>query len=212
MGVNEYGKAKSVTQFRESVLSRGGVQQPNRYRVIMVDNTNRSIVCYPESVTLPQRSFNTVPYTPWGPVMQIPVRREYGECAMSFIIYEDWAERRFMENWMNAIIPPTASSSPSEVGVGYGERLYGPALSGLDNRREAVSEQYSDYTNSYNKSYGTILIGTQPSKTQSQGDYTSVMRLNEAYPLTITPTSLSSEATGYATYVAIFAFKDYLFE
>lgn len=218
MGINEYGKSKSITQFREAVISRGGVQQPNRYRVIMVDNQNRTIVCYPESVTLPQRSFNTVPYTPWGPVMQIPVRREYGECAMSFIIFQDWAERRFMETWMNTIIPPTASAEPSEVGVNYGQRLLGPALGGIASGiggvsdRQASTEKYSDYTNSYNRSYGTILIGTQPVETQSQGDYTSVIRLNEAYPLTITPTSLSSEATGYATYVAIFAFKDYSFE
>jgi hypothetical protein len=212
MGVNEYGKSKSIAEFRKSVISRGGVQQPNRYRVIMVDNSNTSIVCYPESVTLPQRSFNTVPYTPWGPVMQIPIRREYGECAMSFIIYQDWAERRFLENWMNGIVIPHASAAPSEAGVNYFQRLFGPGAGGLLSTREASGENYADYSNAYNNSYGTILIGTQPAEEQSLGKYTATLKLNEAYPLTITPTSLSSESSGYATYVVIFAFKDYVFE
>lgn len=212
MSLNEYGQSKSIGEFRQAVISRGGVQQPNRYRVLMVDNANTTIVCYPESVTLPQRTFNTVPYTPWGPVMQIPTRREYGECAMSFIIFEDWGERRFLERWMDSIIPPHSSAQPSAAGVNIAQRLFGPKPGGLFSSREVDSQKYSDYSNSYNNSYGTIFIATQPAKEQNTDSYTSTIRLNEAYPLTITPTSLSSEATGYSTFVAIFAFKDYLFE
>lgn len=214
MGIYEYGAAGKVSDFRQSVNSRGGIQQPNRYKVIMVDNRRSSILCYPESITLPQRSFNTVPFSPWGPIVQIPTRREYGECAMSFIIYQDWAERKFLERWMDTIIPPTASSTPSEVGVNIGQRLIGPGdlFGGLISTREVEAEDYSDYSNAYNNSYGTILIRTLGSNTQSFGNYTASIRLNEAYPLTMTPTSLSSEATGYSTFVAIFAFKDYLLE
>ena len=207
--------AKSITEFRKAVASRK-IQQPNKYKVIMQDNSTNQLTCYPESVTLPQRSFNTAPYTPWGPVLQLPVRREYGECAMSFIIYEDWAERRFLERWMDTIIPPTATDVPNEVGVSRTERFLGPSLGGVLNfanqNRTISSTQYGDYSNSFNNSVGTIQIYTGSIKTSDPlKTSTCLITLLDAFPLTLTPTQLASESTGYASFVGIFAFKEYFF-
>lgn len=204
MTITPDAAAKTISEFRSAVAARK-IQQPNRYKVLIQDNASNQLTCYPESVTLPQRSFNTAPYTPWGPILQLPVRREYGECAMSFIIYEDWQERKFLESWMDRIIPVPSSQSSSQI-VGSGNTI--------------TSNTYSDYSNAFNNSTGTVVITTNPIKIggnksverpADKGDETSNIILNEAFPLTITPTQLSSEATGYTTFVAIFAFKDYEF-
>jgi len=225
MSVENYATSTSITDFRQAVIKRGGVQQPNRYRVWLQNNQNSTLVCYPESITLPQRSFNTAPYSPWGPIMQIPIRREYGECSMSFIIYEDFAEKKFLESWMDSIMPPNPTEKPSPVGVNRIERAAGTSTGGaaiLDfaegqspsNIGQVSANAYGDVSRGYNSSVGKITIATfwTASQVTSNGGnsaYTSIHTLKEAYPLTITPISLSSEATGYTTFVVIFAFKEY---
>jgi hypothetical protein len=216
MATTQDAAANTITEFRNAVASRK-IQQPNRYRVILQDSKLNSLKCYPETVTLPQRSFNTAPYTPWGPMLQLPVRREYGECAMSFIIYEDWAERRFLERWMDTIIPPQASENPQEVGVNAAERFLGPSIGGIFDifngglSRSVSTSQYGDYSNPFNNSVGRIEIWTGPSDKNTNDVYSSKITLIDAYPLTLTPTALASEATGYASFVAIFAFREYIF-
>lgn len=207
--------AKTITEFRQAVASRK-IQQPNKYKVFIQDGSQNSLVCYPESVTLPQRSFNTAPYTPWGPMLQLPVRREYGECAMSFIIYQDWAERRYFERWMDTIIPRQASASADPVGVSYTERILGPSLgsifTGTGSRRISTS-QYTDYSTAFNSITGNIQIFplTIDSNKSDGGTMSCSINLIDAFPLTITPTQLSSESTGYTTFVVIFAFREYEF-
>jgi hypothetical protein len=207
-------RATSITQFRNAILARKGIQQPGKYVVQMIDGGFNTLSCYPESVTLPQRSFSTAPYSPWGPILQLPVRREYGECAMSFIIYQDWAERRFLENWMDKIIPPKSTEDADPVGVSALERIGGPAIGNIFDvltgaNRTIKTTKYSDYTNSFNTFTGTINI--YPLTVENQAKETCIITLKNAFPLTITPTQMSSEASGYTTFVAIFAFKEYEF-
>ena len=207
-------QASTITQFRNGVIARKGIQQPGKYYVSMSDGKLNTLTCYPESVTLPQRSFSTAPYSPWGPILQLPVRREYGECAMSFIIYQDWAVSRFFENRMDAIIPPKSTEEADEVGVNILERLGGPSVGNIFDiltgaNRTIKTTKYSDYTNGFNNFTGTIKIW--PLAVESQSNQTCTITLKNAFPLTITPTQMSSEATGYTTFVVIFAFKEYEF-
>ncbi len=207
-------QATTITQFRNAVIARKGIQQPGKYAVQIIDGKLNTLSCYPESVTLPQRSFSTAPYSPWGPILQLPVRREYGECAMSFIIYQDWAERRFFENWMDTIIPPKSTEDADPVGVSALERLGGPSVSNIfdvlaGTSRTIRTTQFSDYSNGFNTFTGTVKI--YPLTVENQAQQTCTITLKNAFPLTITPTQMSSEATGYATFVVIFAFKEYEF-
>lgn len=208
-------KARTITEFRQAVASRK-IQQPNKYKVMIQDGGLNPMVCYPESVTLPQRSFNTAPYTPWGPVLQLPVRREYGECAMSFIIYQDWAERRYFERWMDSIIPRETTENADPVGISTSERILGPTIGGIiggTSGRTISTSKYADFSNPFNRITGTVQIyplTIDSNKTQN-GIQSCNITLVDAFPLTITPTQLSSEATGYSTFVVIFAFKEYKF-
>ena len=199
--------ANTITNFRQRVLDNKGIQQVSRYKCTFVDPSLQPIFCYPESVTLPQRSFVQVPFSYWGPTEQIPIRREYGECAMTFIIYQDWYERRYFERWMDMVIPVTATEQSSVNGIGILQALVPLFTNPFSS--EVSANQYSDYSNTRDKQLGTILVSTLDASDNRQE--TCAVLMQDAYPVSITPTSLSSESTGYGTFVVVFAFKQYKF-
>jgi len=203
--------AKTISEFRRKVNDNKGLQQVSKYMVTFVDPLGEAMDCYPESVTLPQRSFVQVPFSYWGPAEQIPIRREYGECAMTFIIYQDWLERKYFERWMDLVIPPYASEESSGEGISFLQTIF-PVSNPFST--EISANQYSDYSNTIEKQLGNIVVyALNADHSPSQGGWSSnaVVHMTEAYPVSITPTSLSSEATGFGTFVVVFAFKRYGF-
>jgi hypothetical protein len=198
----------SITNFRQKVLNNGGMQQVSRYLCSFSDPVGEVIECYPESITLPQRSFVQVPFSYWGPAEQIPIRREYGECAMTFIIYQDWYERKYFERWMNLVIPTYATQQSSSDGIGIGQAIL-PIANPFNFEVEA--SKYSDYSNSKDKQLGTIIVYNLKNDDFNLNSSNSAVIMYDAYPVSITPTSLSSEASGYGTFVTIFAFREYEF-
>lgn len=212
---------RSLQQFKQTVLRAGGLQQVSRYEV-MFSSPSGMMKTYPENVTLPPRSFQTTPFTNWGPDYNIPTKREYGECAMSFYIYQDWYERRYFERWMDAVIPPSpASDGAAAAGLGPIETAAGAiglgGASGLFQDTTVSAENYSDYTKPYSSFGGLIQINclsTQSNTSNSSGTGSGInasMIMRDAYPLSITPTTMSSEASGYGTLVVVFTFRDYSF-
>jgi hypothetical protein len=201
--------ANTITQFRQKVLTNGGIQQVSKYLCTFADPLGETLQIYPESVTLPQRSFVQVPFSYWGPAEQIPIRREYGECAMTFIIYQDWLERKYFERWMDLIIPTHSTDTPPSDGIGALQ-----AITGIANpfNNEVDASKYTDYSNSKSKQLGSIVVYTlQADGNHTINDANAAIYMQDAYPVSITPTSLSSEATGYGTFVVIFAFRQYSF-
>lgn len=209
-------------QMRESILLAGGIQSPARYEASFSAPGLPAFTCYPENITLPPRSFQTTPFTNWGPDYNIPTKREYGECAMSFILYQDWFERRYFESWMNKVIPTSAAQEPPPAGLGFVQSTLNTLIpaassiySGLSDR-VALTENYSDYTTGYNNFGGLIQVNCLHSK-GNKGDYagngriTASLCMKDAYPLSITPTTLSAEASGYGTCVVVFTFREYVF-
>lgn len=206
--MNKNRTANTISNFRQKVLGYGGgLQQVSKYTVRFCDPLMESIECYPESVTLPQRSFVQVPFGYWGPAEQIPIRREYGECAMTFIIYQDWYERRYFERWMDLVIPTTNTEEASGDGIGFGQTLI-PISNPFST--EVSATQYSDYSNSMDKQLGTIMVFPLDAAEHDTKSTASIV-MTDAYPVSITPTSLSSEATGYGTFVVVFAMRQYIF-
>jgi len=215
---------RSLGQFKQTILKSGGLQQVSRYEVLFsVPSLGlATLKTYPENVTMPPRSFQTTPYTNWGPDFNIPTKREYGECAMSFYIYQDWYERRYFETWMNGVIPPNpASDSASAAGLGAVEIALGAigagGASGFLQDRSVGAENYADYTRPYSSFSGLIQINCLSVDSNSadplitKNDITASMLMRDAYPLSITPTTLSAEASGYGTMVVVFTFRDYTF-
>jgi hypothetical protein len=203
LNLNRTGDTKP--EFKKKILSfNGGLQQISRYKVMLVSPID-TMFCYPENIALPARSFQTVQYAPWGPDFNIPVKREYGECAMSFIIMQDWAERSFIEQWMDRVISTDIKSSNGGQGVKGG--IGGAALgSGGDS---VSADIYTDYTLDIRNYVGQIAI--QCLRHDSK-EPTSTLVMRNAYPLSITPTTLDSSVTGYGTFVTIFTYRDYYFE
>lgn len=203
--------AKTIGGFRQRVLDSQGIQQVSKYMVSFVDPLGEVMDCYPESVTLPQRSFVQVPFSYWGPAEQIPIRREYGECAMTFIIYQDWLERKYFERWMDLVIPTRGSEEASGDGISFLRTIF-PISNPFST--EVSSTQYGDYSNTIDKQLGSIVVyALNTDHTPAQGGISSnaVFYMTDAYPVSITPTSFSSEATGYGTFVSVFAFRQYGF-
>jgi hypothetical protein len=179
---------KTVSSLRSSIVSRGGVQHASRYLVEIVTPED-SFVTYPIEINLPQRALATYtagqPQALWGTTRKVPLMHEFDEVTMSFVIYQDWAERNFFEKWMDFII-----------------------------NKGNYEDQYYEYARPYFSYVGKIYISTlknisnlhRPTKPIG---FSSMTLLDEAYPLSLMPISLSADNTGYATYVVNFAYRKY---
>jgi hypothetical protein len=179
----------SITNFRNNVINRGGVQLSSRYMVEFYTPYGQ-FVTYPNEVNLPQRAFVTFdagqPQSMWGSKRKIPIQNEYDELTMSFVVYQDWAEKQFLEQWMDNI-----------VNVGK------------------YNEQYYEYANTYFNYVGKIYINTFASDCQPGsipgGGLTSKILIDEAYPLSLLPISMSADGTGFTTFVLNIAYRKYYY-
>lgn len=227
--------SNAVTQFRQDVIKKGGPQIASKYRVRLFRSTGSDpfLECYPLSVVLPGRIFSLYEHDIWGPVRKIPYKRGYTQCNMTFLIYQDWRERRFMEGWMNNIVKnidntPSSSSSLPDYGVNdirgtaglSPQQITDAENSQNDEQANALfklgssvnsqtSNVYKDYVN-YINGTGRILIETLSAESQSRSNRTCSLVLKEAYPATLSPTTFASDGTGFASFTVGFQFNDYL--
>jgi hypothetical protein len=109
--------SKTVQEFRENALKRGGPQIASFYEVVL-SSLAGTITCYPLNIIIPGRQYVYYEHDLWGPSRKIPYKRGYTQCHMSFMVYQDWAERSYIETWMNTVIKHQNVSgvgfSPSE--------------------------------------------------------------------------------------------------
>ena len=178
---------KSVSNLRSSIVNRTGIQYSSRYMVEFITPRNESFLTYPSEINLPQRALSTYsagqPQALWGTNRKVPVMHEFDEVTMSFVIYQDWAERNFFEKWMDYII-----------------------------NKGDYDEQYYEYARPYFSYVGQIYISTfkqvsNLNRPEKPIGFSSLTLLDEAYPLTLLPVSMSAESTGYTTYVVNFAYR-----
>lgn len=106
----------TIEAMMQSIRSQGLVF-PNRFEVILYPPpvlTNafsvfsmQTMTIRCDSVTIPGRSFNTVPYRIYGPARNMPVEITYsGEMNLTYILSADLRERQVFEYWMSAISNP----------------------------------------------------------------------------------------------------------
>ena len=93
----------TITSFRENVISRGGPQIAAMYEATLNSGSD-PLVCYPLTVVIPGRAFQFYEHDIWGPARKIPVKRTYTQCSMTFVVYQDWLERTYIEGWMNNLL------------------------------------------------------------------------------------------------------------
>lgn len=210
--------SQTVQQFREDVLGRGGPQISAMYEVTLAHVLQEPIVCYPLNVIMPGRQFVYYDHDLWGPNRKIPYKRGYTQCHMSFIVYQDWAERTYIETWMNSIInntnSPGANFNANEVVAGapivaneiQASTAFQNSLQNGSFSNDAVfGFNYQDYID-YAGGIGSILIKCLNSQTKEMN---AGFYLKEAFPAAISQMSMASDGTGYPTFNVTFQFNDY---
>jgi len=223
--------SKTVQEFRENALKRGGPQIASFYEVVL-SSLAGTIACYPLNIIIPGRQYVYYEHDLWGPSRKIPYKRGYTQCHMSFMVYQDWAERSYIETWMNTIIKhqnvsgvgfsPSESNSqnfvedptdPNSVQnwvqrttddvVGDVRNLFGGKGDAAFNL-----DGYEDYVN-YASGVGSVFIRCINSQNKSKNNLE--ITLKEAYPAAISQMSIASDGSGYPTFNATFQFKDYVY-
>lgn len=179
----------TIQEFRQDVLTRGGPQISGMYEVLFNAPYSDPIITYPLSVILPGRMFTFYDHDIWGPSRKVPYKRGYTQCHMSFIVYQDWEERTYMEKWMNTVL----LHRPSNRAITASPNLPGGATT------------YTDFVNYLNGS-GTINI--QCLNTNKVKINKNIV-LYESYPAAISQTTLASDGSGYPTYTVTFQFNNY---
>lgn len=85
-----------------------GYQRTNRFAVEIVSTSDiRSF--WATSVQIPSQSIIYYPetFSPSGPSIFIPLKREYDErFLIDFIVESDWSVRNYFENWYNIMFDP----------------------------------------------------------------------------------------------------------
>ena len=223
--------SNTVTQFRTDVIAKGGPQISSKYQVSLYSSLGE-IRCYPQSVIIPGRLFSFYDQDLWGPTRKIPLKRAYTQCNMTFIVYQDWAERKYLENWMNKIIvnsgSPRLNSGAAEnsaatsidatIGSLLPDAVLGPLGLGVQfNPQQAktfnASETSAIVTGKFNDSiqydegYGQVAI--TPISSHFNMLPTTIFYLREAYPASISPLTMASDGTGYPSFTVGFQFKEY---
>lgn len=184
--------SQTITEFRGEVLARRGPQIAGMYEVILSQGVAPPITTYPLNVVLPGRMFTFYDHDIWGPIRKVPYKRGYTQCHMSFIIYQDWEERNYIESWMNSVL------------VNFGSGSASPTV-------QNVSEGFNDYIN-YEEVGRKGTINIKCISTQDKSKYNKEIVLQEAYPAAISQTSLASDGSGYATFTTTFQFNNYVYK
>ena len=229
--------SKTVQEFRENALKRGGPQIASFYEVSFSSPAG-TITCYPLNVIVPGRQYVYYEHDLWGPSRKIPYKRGYTQCHMSFVVYQDWAERNYIEKWMNTTIKHQNVS-----GIGFSANQSN-SQNFIDNPTDLQSisnwwNQVTNNTDSIGVDIGDVsnLFGGKGDAAFSLGKYEDYINyasgagrvvikclnsqdktktnleitLKEAFPAAISQMSIASDGSGYPTFNATFQFNDYVY-
>lgn len=186
----------TISGYKNYIESRKFVQNPSNYRLTIYPGETSSgssptMILYPDSILLPGRNFINTPFAYYGPEFTMPLRREYNELSVNFIVYQDWIERGFIETWMDAVMPYKGSSSAVQSSDIFPKDL--------KKRLRTIDLEF----------YSRDEVGA------SQGDGTiganvlCAFSFYDAYPLLITPTSFSADNSGYTIFTVNFTYRYY---
>lgn len=173
----------SIDQYRSYILSRKFTQNPSEYIMQIYGGNAKNFTCYPDSFLLPGRNFVNTPFSYHGPEITFPLKREYNELSVNFIVYQDWYERIYFEQWMDVIFNNNTE-----------------AFSDFDFMVPSLAGSLRDIT---------ITFKDRPLGTDDGFKNNISFIFRNCYPLLITPTNCSSDNAGYTIFTINFAIKEY---
>ena len=142
--LNGLGNQNPLDQFRTIVTQKGGFQSPSRYLINITPPQNsgiRSITAYPESIIFPEQTINIISDRLFTIPRALPTSGDIGDMMLTFIIYNDWAERDYFERWMDYI-----SNHPIKADKSPGVRSYygsvGSMSVGFLNTQSMIKRKY----------------------------------------------------------------------
>jgi hypothetical protein len=176
-------------------INKSGVAKTAHFEVQIVPPATltsfdaRELMCRTDSAELPGRSLMTMEhrFSNYGPINKIPYGQMYSESAMTFILSEDMREKQYFEEWQNSMIQTGAfeAGSTQQDFYGYSQSQYNPRY-------------FDDYT-------GSVIIRQYG----SDGSLQSIYTLQEAYPIIMSPVSMSWSDDSIARMSVSFAFRNY---
>lgn len=180
---------RSIEEFRSYVLNKKFTQNPSYYEMTFFDKSGGSqpFVCYPDNILFPGRNFINTPFAYFGPEFPIPLKREYNELSVNFIVYQDWKERNYFERWMNQILPYDRNNNGIVLGKTPSDIL-------PDNFKDKLKKI-------------VINFFSRQDGVSKEINYKGIFY--EAYPILITPTSFEANNSGYTLFTVNFAYKYY---
>jgi hypothetical protein len=127
-----------------------------------------------ESVSLPTKSLAGTPHDIYGPPREIAYRETFTEAALSFILDDAFAVKKFFDEWQTKIISPT-TNNPSY----YNDYVGTIKVSRLSNDAsdfETASDKYNiELIEAYPSAVGEVALG------HSQGSDVSKLSVTFKY-------------------------------
>ena len=174
----------NIDQYREYVVNkRKFTQSPSEYTMTVVGA--ETITCYPDSFLLPGRNFVNTPFSYYGPELTFPLRREYNELSVNFIVYQDWEERGYFERWSDYVIPSQNKGKENTVYDSAPEKMDSSLI------------------------FRDILLTFNTRALNNSNSNACTFYFSYCYPLLITPTNFSSDNSGYTVFTVNFAIQEY---
>lgn len=168
----------NINEIFSSIFS-SGLAYNNRYEVLinyppafayMNANAARQIAIRCDAVSIPGRSFSTIPYRFYGPARNMPYEPIYsGELTMSVILSESLQEREFFEQWMHAVC------SPNDYKFNYYDQYTAPMMISVLNKSGQTTYQVA-VEEAYPKSVGDIQMGYDKDNEFMRQDITIAFR------------------------------------
>lgn len=189
--------ALTISGYKKYIEQRGFVQNPSFYAMAIypgqtITGSSSPVILYPDSILIPGRNFINTPFAYYGPEFSMPLRREYNELSVNFIVYQDWVERRIIEDWMDSVLPYHLKDPSLQASDIYPDNL----------TKRLRTIEIGFYTRENNK---------KPSADSFEGTLNCSFFFYDAYPLMITPTSFESENSGYTIFTVNFSYRLYEF-
>lgn len=214
--------SRTIQEFREVAVKNKGPQISSMYEVILYHFEQDPLYCYPLSVVVPGRQFVFYDQDLWGPTRKIPYKRGYTQCHMSFVVYQNWEERQYIENWMNSIVNNYSAPGTSVTGVNSGlgtnislgsaletARAIGNAFSsgGSISQDADFGGGFQDFVD-YATGVGLVEIRFLNSSTKAVNSSVSLI---ESYPAAMSQMGIGADGTGYSTFNVTFQFNEYIY-
>lgn len=191
-------------------LNKQGIAKTSDFEVWITSGKpeeERELRVRAESVDIPGRNFIVADhkFTNIGPVNRIPTMQTYTDVTVSFILSEDMREKEYFEQWQEKIMNTGVYEQSAEQ---YNMGLMQADNGDLDFTQFSGNENYTNTQFMYK--YFDTYIGTVDIRQYGAGGrLASIHTLQEAYPISIAPISMSWGEENVARLQVTFAYKNY---